>query len=62
MIAISGPTGTRIAMDIYRIRRTSIPKASNTTAAAKLAMPKVAILGLTKRRCRVSVDDVRCTL
>ena len=62
MMAISGPTGTKIAMDIYLIKKTSFPKASNTIAVAKLAMLKAAILGHTKRRSRVSVYDIRCTL
>ncbi len=61
MMVISGRTGTRIAMDIYLIRRTSIPKASNTIAAAKLAMLEAAIKGLTKRS-RISACDIRCTL
>ncbi len=59
-MAISGPIGTKIAMDISLIRKTSIPKASNTIAVAKLAMLEVAILGHTKRS-RISVYDVRNT-
>ena len=61
MMAISGPTGTRIVMDISLIRKRSFPKASNTIAVARLAMLKAAILGHTKRS-RISVYDVRYTL
>lgn len=60
MMATSGPTMTRIAMDVYLIWRTSIPKASNTIAVAKLAMLKAAILGLTKSTSRISVRDTSC--
>ena len=60
-MAISGPIGTRIAMDISLIRKTNIPQASNTIAVAKLAMLKAAILGHTKKRSRISVYDIRYT-
>ena len=56
-MAISGPTMTKIAMDVYQIWKTSIPKASYMIAVAKLAMLKAAILGLTKSRSRISVYD-----
>ena len=61
-MAISGPTGTRIAMETSLIRKTSIPKASNTSVVARLAMLKAAMLGHTKRRSRTSVYDIRYTL
>ena len=61
-MAISGPIMMRIAMDVSLIWKMSIPKASNTIAVAKLAMLKVAILGHTKRKSRISVYDIRNTL
>ena len=62
MMAISGPTMTKIAMDGYLIWKTSIPKASYMIAVAKLAMLKAAKLDLTKSRSRISVHDTSCTL
>ena len=59
-MVISGPTMTKIAMDVYLIWKTNSQKASSMIAVAKLAMRKAAILGLTKSKSRISVRDTSC--